>query len=35
MMFARVSVLVVTGVANAEERPRWNAGDFFGERFGK
>ncbi len=33
--FARVNLLVVTGVANAEERPRWNAGDFFGERFGR
>ncbi len=32
---ARVTMLVVTDVANAEERPRWNAGDFFGERFGR
>ena len=32
--FARLNLLIVTDVANAEERPRWNAGDFFGERFG-
>lgn len=32
--FARINLLIVTDVANAEERPRWNAGDFFGERFG-
>ena len=32
--FARVNLLIITDVANAEERPRWNAGDFFGERFG-
>jgi hypothetical protein len=33
--FARVNLLVVTDVANAEERPRWHAGDFFGERFAR
>ena len=32
--FARLNLRVATDVANAEERPRWNAGDFFGERFG-
>jgi Zn-dependent M28 family amino/carboxypeptidase len=32
--FARINVLMIIDVANAEERPRWNAGDFFGERFG-
>jgi hypothetical protein len=32
--FARLSLLIATDVANAEERPRWKAGDFFGERFG-
>jgi Zn-dependent M28 family amino/carboxypeptidase len=32
--FGRINLLIVTEVANAEERPRWHAGDFFGERFG-
>ncbi len=32
--FARLNLLIATDVANAEERPRWNAGDFFGKRFG-
>lgn len=32
--FARLNLLIATEVANAEERPRWNAGDFFGKRFG-
>ena len=33
--FARLNFLVCLDVANARERPRWNPGDFFGERFGK
>ncbi len=32
--FARINLLIVTDVANAEERPSWHAGDFFGDRFG-
>jgi hypothetical protein len=32
---ARMNVRVVNEVANAKERPRWNAGDFFGETYGK
>jgi hypothetical protein len=32
---ARVNARVVLEVANARERPRWNAGDFFGETYGK
>jgi len=32
--FAWINQLIATDVANAEERPRWNAGDFFGKRFG-
>jgi hypothetical protein len=30
----RVNVRIVTEVANARDRPRWNPGDFFGTRFG-
>jgi Zn-dependent M28 family amino/carboxypeptidase len=33
--FARLNLRIVTDVANADERPRWNDGDFFGERFGR
>jgi hypothetical protein len=32
--FTRVQLLVGYAVAQADERPRWNSGDFFGERFG-
>ena len=32
--FARVVLRVVTDVADAGEQPRWNAGDYFGNRFG-
>jgi len=32
--FARLNLRIATDVANADERPRWNDGDFFGERFG-
>ncbi|MDH5822651.1 M28 family peptidase [Luteimonas sp. RD2P54] len=31
---ARLSAGLATVVGNDPERPRWNAGDFFGERFG-
>ena len=31
--FAQLNLRIATDVANAEERPRWNAGDFFGRRF--
>lgn len=33
-MLARLNGRVVAEVANADERPRWNAGNFFGETFG-
>jgi len=32
---ARLSARVGQLVGDADERPRWNTGDFFGERFGK
>ena len=32
---ARVNARVTLDVANAAERPRWNAGDFFGETYGQ
>ena len=32
---ARTSFLVGLAVASRDERPHWNAGDFFGERFGR
>lgn len=33
--FTRVNTRIGLAVANTAEAPRWNAGDFFGERFGK
>jgi peptidase M28-like protein len=33
--FARLNFLIVMDVANEQKRPEWNAGDFFGERFGR
>lgn len=33
--FARVALSLGLRVANADERPRWREGDFFGERFRK
>ena len=33
--FARLNFLICLDVANARQRPQWNAGDFFGDRFGK
>jgi hypothetical protein len=32
--FARIQFLIGYAAAQAAERPRWNRGDFFGERFG-
>jgi Zn-dependent M28 family amino/carboxypeptidase len=32
-VFARLNFLIVYQVANADERPEWLAGDFFGEKF--
>lgn len=32
-VFTRTAVTLASGIANAEERPRWRAGDFFGSRF--
>jgi hypothetical protein len=32
---ANLALLVALDVANAEERPAWKPGDFFGERFGR
>lgn len=31
---AGLSARIARGIADADERPAWNAGDFFGERFG-
>ncbi len=33
--FTRANARVGFAVANADERPSWNAGDFFGEKFGR
>ncbi len=33
--FTRVNALIGARVADAAERPRWNDGDFFGDRFGR
>jgi len=33
--FAQVNFIIGMDVANADERPRWNAGDFFGNEFGR
>jgi hypothetical protein len=33
--FAQANLLIGHEIANAKERPRWNPGDFFGERFAK
>jgi hypothetical protein len=32
--FGRTAMLLGVLVANADERPQWNDGDFFGQRFG-
>jgi hypothetical protein len=32
--FARFGLTLVADIANADDVPRWNAGDFFGETFG-
>lgn len=31
--FAEVNYRIATAIANADERPRWNEGDFFGDEF--
>lgn len=33
--YARLEFLIGALVANAAERPRWNEGDFLGEKFGR
>ena len=33
--FARLNFHLLMEVANEQKRPEWNAGDFFGERFGR
>lgn len=33
--FAQVNFLIGFQVANRTERPAWNPGDFFGEKFGR
>ena len=35
LRFARANVRIGTAIANADERPDWNEGDFFGEKFGR
>ncbi len=32
--FATVNYLLLRAIANADERPTWNEGDFFGTLFG-
>jgi hypothetical protein len=32
--YIRMNAEIILGIANAEERPRWNKGDFFGVLFG-
>lgn len=33
--WAEANLYLVRAVANAKERPRWNKGDFFGDKFGR
>jgi len=33
--FARLNFVLLLDVANDQKRPQWNAGDFFGQRFGR
>ena len=33
--FTAANLLLVRDIADADERPEWNEGDFFGEKFGK
>jgi hypothetical protein len=35
LRFARANVRIGSAIADAGERPAWNEGDFFGERFGR
>jgi hypothetical protein len=34
-LFARVNTHIVLGLANADQAPHWNAGDFFGHEYAK
>ena len=33
--FARANARIGYAIANEDERPAWNEGDFFGEKFGR
>jgi hypothetical protein len=35
LRFARANVAIGRSIADTDERPTWNEGDFFGEKFGK
>jgi hypothetical protein len=35
LRFARANVRIGSAIAEADERPAWNEGDFFGDRFAK
>lgn len=35
LRFARANVRIGTAIADADSRPTWNEGDFFGEKFGR
>jgi hypothetical protein len=35
LRFARANVRIGAAVGDADERPTWNEGDFFGEKFGR
>ena len=35
LRFARVNVRIGDAIANQDERPTWNEGDFFGEKFAR
>ena len=35
LRFARANVRIGSAIADADERPHWNEGDFFGERFAR
>ena len=34
-LFAKVNTDIVVGLANADQAPRWNAGDFFGQEYAR
>jgi len=35
LRFARANVRIAHAIAEGDERPSWNEGDFFGDKFGK